>query len=230
MNKVLIIAGGMGNRFGAEIPKQFVEVNGKPIILYTLETFQSSPDVDSISVICVSGWESYVKSITEKNCISKLEKIITGGATRFDSIYNGVTSYQNVAKDNDLLLIHDAVRACLNHNIIHDSFLQAERYGAALTVAPCFDTMFISMNGNSIDGIYPREQLFKGQTPETIRFRTALDIYLRAKEENICIDSPTSLLMKFNIKVGISKGNQGNIKITTKDDIALFQTFLSKRR
>lgn len=229
MNKALVIAGGRGNRFGAEIPKQFVEVNGKPIILYTLETLQDSPDVDSISIVCVSGWESYVKSIAEKNHVSKMEKIITGGDTRFESVYNGMISYQGGAQEDDLILIHDAVRACIDQDIIHDSFLQAERYGAALAVAPCFDTMFVSMDGESIDSVYPREQLFKGQTPETVKFGIAIDVYRRAKKEKQYIDSPASLLMKFNVKVGLSKGNQGNVKITTQDDILLFQTVLSKR-
>jgi 2-C-methyl-D-erythritol 4-phosphate cytidylyltransferase len=229
MNKALVIAGGVGNRFGADIPKQFVEVNGRPIILYTLETLQNSPDIDSISVVCVSGWESFVKSVAQKNHISKLERIITGGNTRFESIYNGILSYQGEVQDDDLLMIHDAVRACLDQEIIHDSIMTADKYGAALTVSPCYDTMFISEDGKSIDGIYPREKLFKGQTPETIKFGLALRSYIKAKKEGQLIDSPTSLLMKLGIKVGLSKGNQGNIKITTQDDIILFQTFLSKR-
>ena len=229
MNKALVIAGGVGNRFGADIPKQFVEVDGKPIILYTLEALQKSCYIDSISVVCVSGWESFVKSITEKNHITKLEKIVTGGNTRFESIYNGILSYHGEVQDEDLLLIHDAVRACIDQETIRDSIATADKYGAALTVSPCYDTMFTSEDGQSIDGIYPREQLFKGQTPETIKFGLALNAYIRAKEENLFIDSPTSLLMKLGIKVGLSKGNQGNIKITTQDDIILFQTFLSKR-
>lgn len=229
MNKALIIAGGLGNRFGAEIPKQFVEVNGRPIILYTLETFQTSTDIDSISVVCISGWESFVRKIAQKYQITKLEKIITGGNTRFESIYNGILSFRGEAQDDDLILIHDAVRACIDHGIICDSLAKATSYGASLTVAPCFDTMFISKDSKSIDGIYPREKLFKGQTPETIKFDIALKAYTRAKKENHFIDSPTSLLMNLGVKVGLSRGNQGNIKITTQDDIILFKTFLSKR-
>lgn len=229
MNFGLIIAGGVGSRFGAEIPKQFVEINCKPIILYTLEAFQKAKDIDNIAVVCINGWDDYIRNLAHKFGISKLMTITAGGNTRFESIYNGILSLKDMAKESDYILIHDAVRACVSEDIIHDSVLVANRFGASLTVARCFDTMFVSDNGEEIDSIYPREKLFKGQTPETLRYDIALKAYAEAKDRGYLIDSPTSLLMKLGINVGLSKGNQGNIKITTQDDITFFRTFLNRR-
>ncbi|MCI6406538.1 IspD/TarI family cytidylyltransferase [Veillonella caviae] len=226
MNIVLLIAGGVGSRFGANIPKQFVEINNKPIIAYTLETFQKAIEIDQIIVVSVAGWEDYIERLKDTFSITKLTHIITGGSSRFESIYKGLTSLEDIADKSDLILIHDAVRPCVTTNQINSSLRVAKVQGAALAVASCYDTMFVSRNGTIIDDVFPREELFKGQTPESIQYGIAYNAYKEAEQKGLYIDSPTSLLLKLNIPVGLSLGSQENLKITTMEDIALFKTII----
>ncbi|SNV54486.1 IspD/TarI family cytidylyltransferase [Veillonella rodentium] len=228
MNIVLLIAGGVGSRFGANIPKQFVEINNKPIIAYTLETFQKAIEIDQIIVVSVAGWEDYIERLKDTFSITKLTHIITGGSSRFESIYKGLISLEDIADKSDLILIHDAVRPCVTTNQINSSLRVAKVQGAALAVASCYDTMFVSRNGTIIDDVFPREELFKGQTPESIQYGIAYNAYKEAEQKGLYIDSPTSLLLKLNIPVGLSLGSQENLKITTMEDIALFKTIIEE--
>lgn len=231
MNIAIIIAGGVGSRFGADIPKQFVEVNHKPIMAYTLETFEQSMEIDAIIVVCVASWEDYIDRLRNKFGITKLVSIITGGNSRFESIKKGIdesNKFSTIA--NDILIIHDAVRPCVTSDQISSSIYITRENGAALAVAPCFDTMFISEDGNMINGVYPREKLFRGQTPESMRLSIANMFYNKALEDNNHIDSPTNLLMYYEQPVGKSLGSSNNLKITTQEDIMLFKTILSNRR
>ena len=228
MNIVLLIAGGVGSRFGANIPKQFVEINNKPIIAYTLETFQKAIEIDQIVVVSVAGWEDYIERLKNNFAITKLMHIITGGNSRFESIYKGLISLADIANESDLVLIHDAVRPCVTTNQINSSLRVAKIQGAALAVASCYDTMFVSRDGIIIDKVFPREELFKGQTPESIQYGIAYSAYREADQKGLYIDSPTSLLLKLNIPVGLSLGSQENLKITTMEDIALFKTIIEE--
>lgn len=228
MNIVLLIAGGVGSRFGANIPKQFVEINNKPIIAYTLETFQKAIEIDLIVVVSVAGWEDYIERLKNNFAITKLMHIITGGNSRFESIYKGLISLADIANESDLVLIHDAVRPCVTTNQINSSLRVAKIQGAALAVASCYDTMFVSRDGIIIDKVFPREELFKGQTPESIQYGIAYSAYREADQKGLYIDSPTSLLLKLNIPVGLSLGSQENLKITTMEDIALFKTIIEE--
>lgn len=228
MNIVLLIAGGVGSRFGANIPKQFVEINNKPIIAYTLETFQKAIEIDQIVVVSVAGWEDYIERLKNNFAITKLMHIITGGDSRFESIYKGLISLADIANESDLVLIHDAVRPCVTTNQINSSLRVAKIQGAALAVASCYDTMFVSRDGIIIDKVFPREELFKGQTPESIQYGIAYSAYREADQKGLYIDSPTSLLLKLNIPVGLSLGSQENLKITAMEDIALFKTIIEE--
>ena len=228
MNIVLLIAGGVGSRFGANIPKQFVEINNKPIIAYTLETFQKAIEIDQIVVVSVAGWEDYIERLKNNFAITKLMHIITGGDSRFESIYKGLISLADIANESDLVLIHDAVRPCVTTNQINSSLRVAKIQGASLAVASCYDTMFVSRDGIIIDKVFPREELFKGQTPESIQNGIAYSAYREADQKGLYIDSPTSLLLKLNIPVGLSLGSQENLKITTMEDIALFKTIIEE--
>lgn len=228
MNIVLLIAGGVGSRFGANIPKQFVEINNKPIIAYTLETFQKAIEIDQIVVVSIAGWEDYIERLKNNFAITKLMHIITGGDSRFESIYKGLISLADIANESDLVLIHDAVRPCVTTNQINSSLRVAKIQGAALAVASCYDTMFVSRDGIIIDKVFPREELFKGQTPESIQYGIAYSAYREADQKGLYIDSPTSLLLKLNIPVGLSLGSQENLKITTMEDIALFKTIIEE--
>lgn len=230
MNVAVIIAGGVGSRFGANIPKQFVEVNGKPIIEYTLKVFQNAKFINKIVVVCISGWIDYISNIKEKCDLTKLTGIIVGGETRFYSILKGITFLEPELESDDIVILHDAVRPCVTCEMLKQSISVASKFGASLSVAPCFDTMFVSNTGLSVDKVYPREKLFKGQTPESMKYGVAFKSYKYAEKKGIYIDSPTALLMQLGVPVGLAIGNQSNIKITTPEDIDIFRTILENSR
>ena len=227
MNIAVLLAGGKGNRFGAVIPKQFIKVHGKPVILYSLLLFQESAFIDDIIVVCADGWQNYVEELKEAYSLNKLSTVIKGGESRFQSIYNAIIFCSKRYKNDDILLIHDSVRPCITEDILMDSIEKARQAGAALAAAPCFDTMYISVDGLQIEDTYPRSKLFKGQTPISIRTSLAVQSYDEAINKGISTDAPAVLLMQLGYRVVISQGSQFNIKITLPEDIQLFRTTIN---
>lgn len=224
MNTAIIIAGGSGNRFGTKIPKQFVKVNNEPVIWYTLRIFQYAKCIDKIVVVCTEEWEGFLKALQTTHNLSKLTDIIKSGDTRFASICNGIMFCCSQFDKQDILLIHDAVRPCITEELLENNIIMARLYGAALAANPCFDTMFISSNGEFAEGIYPREKLFKGQTPVAIKTELAAECYQTAVDRQLYTDSPAALLLQLGKKVALSKGSQQNIKITTKEDLKILDS------
>ena len=158
MNIGLIIAGGTGQRMGKQIPKQFLNVNDKPIIIYTLEAFQKHPNIDEIGVVCIDGWHDILKAYARQYNITKLKWVISGGNNGQDSIRNGVDESSNRYKETDLLLIHDAIRPLVTEEIISDCIVQCENYGSAIVTIPC-TTAVLRINAdedNKSNEVVPR--------------------------------------------------------------------------
>ena len=142
MNVAVIIAGGSGQRMGQDIPKQFINVNDRPVIIYTLEAFQKHPEIDAIEVVCLDGWHDVLKAYAKQFGIAKLENIVSGGLNGQDSIRNGLLDiYKRYNSDDDVVLIHDAIRPMLLPEIITDNIKICREYGNAITVVPCTAAM-----------------------------------------------------------------------------------------
>ncbi|MBR3624465.1 MAG: 2-C-methyl-D-erythritol 4-phosphate cytidylyltransferase, partial [Selenomonadaceae bacterium] len=141
MNIALILAGGVGSRMGEEIPKQFIEVNGCPVIVYTLLAMENHPEIDIIQVVCIEGWEKKLQEYVNQFNISKLKGIVTGGKTRFDSTKIGMESLGNVA-DEDVIIVHDAARPLVKMKSLTDTIAVCKKYGNSMTVLDCADTMY----------------------------------------------------------------------------------------
>lgn len=163
MNIAIVIAGGSGNRFGAKIPKQYVKVNNEPVILHTLRIFQYADCIDRIVLVCSKEWETYNKILKTTHDLSKLTDVVQGGDTRFASIYNGIAFCCNQFDEQDVLVIHDAVRPCITEELLENNIKMARLCGAALAAVPCFDTMFISGNGDFAEGVFPAKNCLKGK-------------------------------------------------------------------
>ena len=221
MNIAIIIAGGSGHRFGTNTPKQYVKANNEPVIWYTLRIFQRAKCIDRIVLVCAEEWEDYIKKLKYTHNLSKITDTVKSGDTRFNSIYNGIIFCCSQYDKQDILLIHDAVRPCITEELLQDNITMAKVHGAALATAPCFDTMFISSNGEFAEGIFPREKLFKGQTPVSIKAELAAECYKKAVDGHLYTDSPAALLLQLGKNVALSKGSQQNIKITTKEDLEI---------
>ena len=231
MNIGLLIAGGSGKRMGQDIPKQFLTVNEKPVIVYTLEAFQQHPEIDVIAVVCIEGWENMLSAYANQFNISKLKHIIPGGENGQDSIRNGVYSLREVYGDDNIVLIHDSIRPMVSPEIISDCIKVTKKEGCAITVIPCAEAMLETEDDYVSDASYPRDRLKRTQTPQGFRLGEICDLHKRALEEGIT-NSVASCTLKIEMgeKVFFSKGSEKNIKLTTVEDLDIFKALLMAER
>lgn len=230
-NIALIIAGGVGARMQQDIPKQFLSVNDKPVIVYTLEAFQNHPDIDAIYVACLSGWQEILKAYIKQFNITKAVTIIEGGKNGQDSIRNGVYAIAENYQDDDLIMVHDAIRPMLSADIISENIVKCKKYGNAITVIPCMEAMLKSEDEIESTESILRNSLFRAQTPQTISVGEAVKLHKEALEKGITNSVATcTLLLELGRKVYFARGSELNIKITTTDDITIFKALLSMQK
>lgn len=230
-NIALIIAGGAGNRMHQDIPKQFLTVNERPVIVYTLEAFEKHPEIDSIAVVCIEGWEQVLWAYAKQFNISKLKYVIPGGKNGQDSIRNGVYELEKHYSSEDLVLIHDAIRPMVSAEIISDNIRVAREYGNAITVIPCAEAMMQTEDGLVSTGSYPRDNLKRTQTPQAFRLGNICDLHRKALEAGI-LNSVASctLMIEMGKQVYFSTGSEKNVKLTTVEDIDIFKALLAAKR
>ena len=230
-NVALIIAGGSGQRMNQDIPKQFITVNEKPVIVYTLLAFENHPSIDSIAVVCIAGWEQMLSAYAHQFNISKLKHIIPGGSTGQESIRNGLFELEKHYSPDDFVLIHDAIRPMVSAEIISDSMRVANKYGNAITAIPCAEAMIQTEDGIVSVGSYPRERLKRTQTPQVFRIGDICEVHRKAIECGITNSvASCTLMIEMGKQVYFSTGSEKNIKLTTVDDIDIFKALLSTSR
>lgn len=229
MNIALIIAGGIGSRMGKEIPKQFICVKDKPIIIYTLELMQNHPEINTIQVVCVDGWQSTLADYAKKFNITKLNGIVTGGDTRYESIYNGMYSLCNV-QDDDVIIVHDAVRPLVTKAVLSDTIHVCQQYGNSMTILDCVDTMYRKTTNKFTNETVNRSQIVRGQTPEAVSGKRMREMYQEAAVIGLKNDSISALQAALGAKIYFAQGSNRNIKLTTVEDIELFKALLQSKK
>ena len=218
MNIVLLLAGGIGSRTGLEIPKQFLTVNGVPLLVYTMSLFHNSDKIDAICVAAHPDWIEQVWSYSRSYGIDKLKWVAPGGETGLESVRNGV-EILNSQDSSDLVLIHDSVRPFLTQRAIDDNIRVAEKYNVAVTSAPCVETLIqVDANGRSIKQI-PRDGIMRVMTPQTFRLGILRDLFRNPDIINSPYPSTFALYMSLGHPVYCSYGSERNIKITYPEDI-----------
>ena len=230
MTTVIVTAGGIGSRMNNSIPKQFININDKPLIVYTLEKFQSHPSIDAICVTCLDGWQEILKAYAKQYNITKLKWVVTGGATGQDSIHNGLMTVAKDASDDDLIMIHDGNRALVSHDIISDSIRICKEKGSAVAAIPCTEAIFrCEDEENTYSTIsIPREDVVRTQTPHTYPIKKLLWAHEQAEEKNITNTAASCVLMQMlGETVYFSAGSEKNLKITTNDDLQIFKALLN---
>ena len=231
VNIGLIIAGGSGNRMHQEIPKQFITVNERPVIVYTLEAFERHPEIDAIAVVCIEGWEQVLRAYAKQFNISKLKYVVPGGENGQDSIRNGVFELEKHYLPEDLVLIHDAIRPMVSAEIISDNIRVAREHGNATTVIPCAEAMLQTEDGVSSTGSYPRKNLKRTQTPQAFHIGELCDLHRKALEAGITNSvASCTLMIEMGRQVYFSAGSEKNIKLTTVEDIDIFKALLKAKR
>lgn len=230
-NIALIIAGGSGNRMHQDIPKQFITVNERPVIVYTLEAFENHPEIDAITVVCIEGWEQVVWAYAKQFNITKLESVVLGGKNGQDSIRNGLYELEKQYNAEDLVLIHDAIRPMVSAEIISDNIRVAREHGNAITVIPCAEAMIQTEDGIVSVGSYPRDRLKRTQTPQAFKLGEICDIHRRALEQGITNSvASCTLMIEMGEQVFFSAGSEKNLKLTTIEDIDIFKALLAAKR
>lgn len=226
-NYVILLAGGIGKRMGSTVPKQFIEVNGKPIIAYSIENFQRNPKIDKIIVVCVKDWIDKLKEIVAKYSLSKVEWIIEGGSTGHDSIRNGVFFLKDKLSPDDFIIVHDAVRPILPQKAIDEVIRVAREKGNASSSIVCHPPIVYTEDFESGITDVDREHVMLTASPQVFKYSLALKCYEQAERENRHdFTFTSSLLIHYGERVYFAKGTTSNIKITTKEDIALFEALL----
>lgn len=227
-NYLILLAGGVGKRMGAEIPKQFIEVSGKPIIVYSLENFQKNEQVEKIVVVCVKDWIPYVKDLIQKYNLSKVEWIIEGGNTGHDSIRNGVFFLRDKIQKNDYIIVHDAVRPILPQKAIDEVLRVAHENGNASSSIVCHPPIVYTDDFKSGIKDIDREHVMLTASPQVYKYGLALDCYEKAEQDDKHdFTFTSSLLIHYGERVYFANGTTSNIKVTKKEDLALFKALLS---
>lgn len=230
-NVALIIAGGSGARMHQDIPKQFLTVNERPVIVYTLEAFQNHPDISSIAVVCIQGWEQVLWAYAKQFNITKLDFVIPGGENGQASIRNGVYEIEKHFQEDDIVLIHDAIRPLVSAEIISDCIVKTRQYGCAIATIPCAEAMLQTENGTVSSGSVPRECLRRTQTPQGFLVGKICDLHRRAVEVgNVNSIASCTLMIEMGEQVYFSAGSEKNIKLTTIEDIDIFKALLIAQR
>lgn len=230
MNIGLLIAGGSGNRMGQDIPKQFMHVDGAPIIIWTMKAFQQHPDIDAIAVVCLKGWETVLQSYANQFNVTKLRWIFPGGNSGMESIHNGIYGLREEGcEDEDLVLIHDAVRPLLPQEIISSNIATCKAYGYAVTGIKCREAILESQDGFTTKTSIPRDTLIRTQTPQTFRLKNIINAHEMAKQKGIT-DSVASCTLVAELQEGIEMhivpGSEKNIKITTVEDLEILKALM----
>lgn len=230
-NVGLLIAGGSGARMGQNIPKQFLTVNEKPVIVYTLEAFERHPEIDAIAVVCIAGWEKVLWAYAQQFNISKLKYIVTGGDCGQSSIRNGVFELEKHFDPNDLVLIHDAIRPMISAEIITDNIRVAKKFGNATAVIACAEAMLETEDAIVSTGSYDRSKLKRTQTPQAFKIGELCQLHRDAiKVGNINSIASCTLMIEMGKKIYFSQGSEKNVKLTTVEDIDIFKALLMATR
>lgn len=235
MTVAIIIAGGMGVRMGADIPKQFVQVNGKPVLLYTLEAFERHPMMDAIELVCIDGWQDAVWAYAKEYGIRKLKWIVTGGATGQESIRNGVFGLKGKCSNEDVVVIHDGIRPLVEPAVLDDVILKARQFGNGVTSMPYNEQIFLvdSEQPETTTKYIPRETLRRVATPQAYQFGLLDEKYHEAFEKKIGIygSSYTNTMMtELGVRLYFAAGSDRNIKLTTPGDIEIFKAMIGEKR
>ena len=219
----IIPSGGESKRFGGEIPKQYLKVNGKEIIVYTLEIFQNCDLIDEIIIAAKTEYFVLLGELKEKYNLTKVTNIVEGGKERQDSVFNGLSSI--AAEENDLIAVHDAARPLLTGKILSGALNDAKNFDNVVVAIKARDTLI--KGGQSVEEYLDRNEIYYAQTPQIFKYKILMDAMKKAYSENFIGTDESMIVKKAGYNVKISEGNLKNFKITTLADIDLFKSVIS---
>ena len=222
MNLAVILAGGKGVRMGTAIPKQFLEIGGRPLIVSTVMNFAVHPEIDAVYIVCLEAHCSFLRDLLAQYHVPKVKAILPGGRTRQESSFIAVTSLYETYAPTDIVLIHDAARPGVDARIISENIAAARQDGACCTVIPSQDTVLVSRDGVSVSSYTERNQMYLVQTPQSFRLGVIYKAHMDCRELPGVTDD-SSLVWHCGGKVSLVTGDKKNVKITSPEDLAFFE-------
>ena len=237
MNIALILSGGTGTRMGTDIPKQYIEICGKPIISYCMECISKHPNIDAIQIVAEEEWRELISesieqlaNINEVKISSKFKGFSKPGANRQLSIYNGLESVREYADDNDYVFIHDAARPLLDAKQITDCLQAADGHDGVLPVLPMKDTVYSSTDGKTITSLLNRKEIYAGQAPELFVLGKYYEANRKLLPDEISrINGSTEPAILAGMDIAMIPGDEGNFKITTRADLERFEQIIREK-
>jgi len=232
MNIAIITAGGTGQRMHSKtLPKQFLIVHGRPIIVHTVSKFQDSPLIDGIIVVCLEQYIPDMKAILGEHHLTKVSAVVPGGETGQLSIYNGLIKAKEIyGEDGNVVLIHDGVRPLINEDVIEENIDCVNRYGGAVTISYIGETVLKQDEQQDVAVVFQKNECYLGRAPQSFRLKDILLAHKKAKDEGMAsfIDS-VSLMKHFGFDAHCVIGPSENIKITNPMDFFLFKAILDSK-
>lgn len=230
MNIAVLLAAGVDPTFKMDIPKQFVNVNNRPIIVYTMQIFQNHPEIDAIMVACLKGWENMVSAYAKQFGIDKLKWVITGGTSGQQTSYLATKELMKTAKEDDIIIIHDAIRPLVSDEIISDSIQSCRKKGMGVAAVTSMDNVMLTDDGLCGLRSISRYAFRRIQTPQTYRMGDLQEYHEEAVERGIENENDTNnMVSKLGRKVCLSKGSDLNIKVNTVEDVEMFKALYNMK-
>lgn len=229
MRTAIIIAGGSGKRMQQDIPKQFLSVNGKPILIYTLESFQNHPLIDQVLLVVKNGWEDMVWRYIDQYALTKVKWVIVGGKIGQESINNGVQFLKGKISESDTVIIHDGIRPIVDDYVLSDVILTAEEKGSAVSALPYNEQIFLKDDEESTLNYIDRNTIMRVMTPQAYRFELLVEGYDKAISENVGMTDSSytnTMMVELGYRLYFALGSEKNIKITRPDDLLIFKALL----
>lgn len=224
MIKTLIFAGGTGKRMNSRSkPKQFLEMHGKPIIIYTLEKFEYHEEIDEIIIVCLEEWIDELWGLLRRFNITKVNKIVPGGETGHDSIYAGLSAMKDETAKEDIILIHDGVRPLISEELIDENIQTVRKYGNAITAESVRESVIRTLDGENISDVPPRDQMYVAKAPQSFYYGRILELYKMAQRDGHKTIDSSHLCNLYHVPMHIVKSTKNNIKITEPADYYIFR-------
>ncbi|MBS5958070.1 MAG: 2-C-methyl-D-erythritol 4-phosphate cytidylyltransferase [Clostridiales bacterium] len=224
MITALIFAGGTGQRMNSRSkPKQFLEVYGKPIIIYTLEHFEYHDEVDNIVLVCLESWINEMRGLINRYGITKVKEIVPGGDTGHDSIFNGLKAMKANSRNNDIVLIHDGVRPLITEELISNNINAVKKYGNAITVEGARESVIQSVNGQNIDCVTERNCTYIAKAPQSFYYNEIFKVYEMSMMGGVKSIDSAHLLSYYDIPMHMVQSTKNNMKITDPADYYVFK-------
>lgn len=234
-NVAIVLAGGDSMLGQHEIPRQFINVYDKPVLVYTLEGFQRHPMIDEIEVVCVEGWEEMTWAYAKQFNISKLKWITCGGKNSQESIRNGVVNLTGKLDKNDIIVIHDGIRPLIDESVLTDILVVAKEKGNAISALPYNEQLFVAddENSNITRQFIPRDTIRRVLTPQAYKYGDLSVAYDRAYAENIGTGADSyadTMMVDLGYELYFATGSEKNIKLSSKDDFEMFKVYLKNEK